>query len=406
MDIANMNEEQFGQLVEQRLRAIHDNRANGNVNPRSTTQPGGPSTSEPSAVPAGRTMRGSVAADRVLQHNISREDAAGVMGFFRGVFNRDATQVRRSAEALGGSFQVERADGDPQAVGTPGSSGEGGVLVPDQFLAMVQIELPKFTPFADRSLIRIVPMAKETLKWPKVTSKPGRPVLTPEGTVYTKRQASFGLTELVARKIGEIIPFTEEIMESSEVSMVQLLAELVGEQMAYKRNELITYGTGVGEPEGVLTNGDVSSVAWVNTSDVTKADSIINIFYGLQSQYRRDCIWMMNDAIIKLVRKLKDAENRYLWTDGFADAPATLLGRPVYENPDISTTLGAGTDESVILFGNFRRGYVLGTKNGMSVSMDSSGDDWQKDITNMKFRERWDGKVNDVKAFVKGTAVK
>ena len=147
----------------------------------------------------------------------------------------------------------------------------------------------------------------------------------------------------------------------------------------------------------MLTNANIAAPTWTATNDETKADSLFEIFHGLKSQYRSDAIWMMNDTIIKLVRKLKDGNKRYLWQDGFGAQPSTLLGRPVFENPDqLNTT---------ILFGNFKRGYVVGKKSGMQTSQDSSGADWKADIVNFKFRERWDGRVHDESAFVKAVSV-
>jgi hypothetical protein len=44
---------------------------------------------------------------------------------------------------------------------------------------------------------------------------------------------------------------------------------------------------------------------------------------------------------------------------------------------------------------------VIGKREGMTIDVNSSGTDWEKDIKNYKFRERWDGRVHDEKAFVK-----
>jgi HK97 family phage major capsid protein len=208
---------------------------------------------------------------------------------------------------------------------------------------------------------------------------------------------SFAPITLVAKKIGEIIPFTEEILASNAIGMVQVISSLVADAFAFKYNSLVTSGNGdANEPEGVLTNTNITSTAVVTTNDQTKADSLIDVFHSLASQYRKlNSIWLLNDLDIARVRKLKDTLGRYLWVDGFSARPDTLLGRPVIENPD----LPAGT----FLFGNFIRGYVIGKREGMTIDVNSSGTDWEKDIQNYKFRERWDGRVHDEKAFVKGT---
>ena len=281
----------------------------------------------------------------------------------------------------------------------------GGVLVPDGFLAEVITQLPNYTPFADSSLVRILPMAQPVVKVPRTATKPAKPGVVQEATAYPETQPVLGHVELVARKVGEIIPITEEMVMGAEIAVFQFLAELVAEQMADKRTELLTNGNGVNEPQGIRMEADVTTAAQAGSALVS--DDIVDTFYGIKSAYRPGAFWFMNDAIAKAVRKLKDSNGRYMWTDGggFGVAQPTLLGRPVYENPEISIALGSGADESEIIFGNWRQGYWLGTMAGLSMDTDSSGTDWKADITNLKFRERYDGKVGDPAAFIRLTAV-
>lgn len=360
-------------MIDERLRKLHDNRTGSGV------------TDPERRAPAG-TWRGSANPNTYVS-KLSAEDAANVMGFLRGMKNGDHVEMKRALGALGHKERLQQV----------GINQDGGVTVPYQFLNEVTVALPRVTPFADKAIVRIIPMDSETTRWTKVTQKPATPPIVAEGGTYTTGGVQFGLIELVARKIGQIIPLTEEILASNQIDMVSLIAELVAEQLAYKRNGLVTNGSGSGEPEGVMTNANIGVATWVATNDSTKADSIITIFHSLQSQYRGDAIWLMPDATIQLVRKLKDAQNRYLWVDGFGANPGSLMGRPVYENSDMTS--------AQILFGNFRRGYVIGERAGLQVEMNSSGTDWTKDIVNFKFRQRYDGKVNDEKSFVKCTNV-
>jgi HK97 family phage major capsid protein len=393
-DIVTMSQADLERLVDQRLRAARDSQSqptNGgaiNVRPdhnQSTVHDD--DRSRDSGV--NTTWRGSANPFSQRRSAMTAEQANNVLRFFQGVGEHDRSRMERSLEALG--MPRERL----QSVGV---SADGGYTVPEVFISEVLIDLPKVTPFADSNIVRIVPMTGETLRWTKVVARPANPAYVAEGTSYGKTGVTFAPITLVAKKIGEIIPFTEEITRANSIAMVQVISSLVSDAFAFKYNSLVTSGNGdAQEPEGVLTNANIAQVAWTATNDQTRADSLIEIFHGLASQYRGSAIWLLNDATIKLVRKLKDTQGRYLWTDGFGASPATILGRPVFENPDLPTTN--------ILFGNFLRGYVIGRKDGMTVDQNSSGTDWEKDIVNYKFRERWDGRVHDEKAFVNGTGV-
>lgn len=377
-----MDQAELERAVEAKLREVAGERQqpNGALNVRPESEGG---------EPEGRTTRGG---DSFFTRGskLKPDEAKNIMRFFRGINQGDFASVREASTALNDGATVERL----QQVG---NTTDGGVTVPYQFLHEVTIALPRVTPFADANIVRIIPMQSETTRWTKVTAKPSQPSTIQEGAAYPTTGVSFGLIELVARKIGEIIPLTEEILESNQIGMVQVIAELVAEQLGYKRNGLVTRGNGVSEPEGVMVNGNIAAFTWDATNAGTKADSVIGMFHSLKSQYRNDAIWLFADSTIKYVRTLKDSYGRYLWTDGFNDRPATLLGRPVFENSDMNASEG--------LFGNFRRGYVIGERDGLLVERNSSGTDWTKDIVNFKFRQRYDGKVNDEQAFVKTTTI-
>lgn len=394
-EITSLSKADLETMVDERLKAQRDTGASKGLNVRQGTTHGANASTHTDSNRQGAfgTWRGTASQSYggPIESRITEEQGAQIMRFLFGVYHQDRAAVKTAIRALNEDLQIsQRADGDPQM---QSDDTIGGVFVPTLMLNEILIELPKVTPFADSRVIRIIPMSRETVKWPKVTQKPGAPTYVKEGGTYTKRQVKFGLMELVARKFGEIIPMTEELLENSSVAMVGLISELVAEQLAYKRNLLVTSGSGANEPEGVMTNADINDVDWVPTDDQTRADSLVDIYHGVASQYRRDTVWLMNDNTVKLIRKLKDTQGRYYWTDGFDAAPSTLFGRPVFENPDL-----ADTD---ILFGNFKRGYAFGVRKGVEVDRNSSGDDWEADIVNFKFRERYDGKVNDTKAFCK-----
>lgn len=397
MDITTIDQASLEAAMEARVRSFVDHRTTGPaVVSRPPSLEGRPHTHESSAVPQGTGLwRGPMnPLFHVRQPQISQSEAGEILRFFRGVYQGDGQDQKVALQRLGAA----------RASQTVSEDSAGGIFVPEQFMDEVIIEIPRFTPFANAAIIRIVPMTSDTLKWPKVTTKPSAPTVIAEEGAYGKSRALFGFVELVARKIGQIIPMTEEILEGSSIDMVSLLSELVAEQLANKRNALVTNGTGAGEPEGVRQNSGVATSAYDDTDDKMEADSLIRFFHAVASQYRGDAIWLIHDSVIEILRKLADSNDRYLWTDGFAAAPALILGRPVFENPDIPITING--DESEILFGNFRRGYALGVRSGLFVDRNSSGEDWEADIVNFKFRERYDGKVTDASAFIRGTGVK
>lgn len=368
---------------------------------------GGPQGGEAGGQPSGYTTRGMLhwrtARGETIHDRISYEEAEKILQWFRGVSNNDMATARTAVRELHRERSVSLArQTEPMQV----SSDElGGSTVPTQFVDEVIISLPQETPFADGSLITLFPMQSPSVTLPKIKKRPTTGgTTTAEGEKYARSNAEVGTLTLFARKQGVIIPVTEEMLEGTSIDLVRILAQLVAEELARQRNNFITNGSGAEEPEGVRVNPNVATSPWDDTDDQTSAKSVSNVYHDVQQRYRTNGIWLVHNQAIKQLRVLQRTDGSFYWTDGFAATPATLMGRPVFENPDIPIDLGGGSDTEV-LFGDFMRGYVLGRLAGVEMQQDSSGEDWEADIIRMKWRERLDGKVRDENAFVRGTGL-
>src|SRR4029077_12641626 len=103
--------------------------------------------------------------------------------------------------------------------------------------------------------------------------------------------------------------------------------------------------TGTGSTTGLPTSG--ASVG---------ADVLIDLFHSVIPQYRARGSFLMNDSTIKVVRKLKDTTGQYIWQPALvAGQPDTILGRPVYADPNMAAF---GTSTKPIAFGDFS-GYFV-----------------------------------------------
>jgi HK97 family phage major capsid protein len=90
--------------------------------------------------------------------------------------------------------------------------------------------------------------------------------------------------------------------------------------------------------------------------------------YALGADYRAGATFVMNSKTTGVIRKLKDADGRYLWSDGFAAGePARLLGYPVLVAEDMPD-IAAGAHP--IAFGNFARGYTIAERPDLRVLRD------------------------------------
>ena len=67
-------------------------------------------------------------------------------------------------------------------------------------------------------------------------------------------------------------------------------------------------GIGQAEPKGLLHSAEIG----VTASTLT-ADAVIELFFSLNKQYRKNAVWVMNDETAMTLRMLKDSAGNFLW---------------------------------------------------------------------------------------------
>ena len=93
-------------------------------------------------------------------------------------------------------------------------------------------------------------------------------------------------------------------------------------------------------------------------------DEVISLIYALKAPYRKNAKFLMNDATVSALRKLKDSNGQYLWQPSLqAGQPDRLLGYEIYTSP-YAPTLAAGALS--IAFGDFQS-YWIADRTGRTV---------------------------------------
>lgn len=116
-------------------------------------------------------------------------------------------------------------------------------------------------------------------------------------------------------------------------------------------------GNGAQRPLGVFTASadGISTARDINTGSNTTilADSLHDMKYALKAQYRDTARWLFHRDGVKIIAKLKDSQNQYLWQPGLqAGQPDRLLNLPVDESEKVPNTFTA--NNYVGLLANWR----------------------------------------------------
>jgi HK97 family phage major capsid protein len=196
-----------------------------------------------------------------------------------------------------------------------------------------------------------------------------------------------GMFYVPLREIYAMPKTTQTLLDVSSLDVMSWLQSKVGEAFGAKESDAFHNGDGVSRPRGFLTHdiattadatrtwGELQYVATgtsgafaAASSTVSPADKLVDMVTSMKPQYRNGAVWLMNRNTAGTVRKFKDTEGRYVWSDSLiAGQPSTLLGYPVEIDEDMPDIAASSLS---VAFGNFQRAYTIIEKPGIKFLPD------------------------------------
>lgn len=171
---------------------------------------------------------------------------------------------------------------------------------------------------------------------------------------------------------------SQRLLDDSAFDIEGWLASRISDKFARSEAGAFVNGDGVDKPTGFLTYPTVDNDVWTwgnlgyvvtgSNTGIVDGDPIIELVYSLGAEYRANASFVMNSKTAGLVRKLKDADGRFLWSDGLAQGePARLMGYSVLIAEDMPDV---GADAMAIAFGDFANGYTIAERPDLRVLRD------------------------------------
>ena len=230
-----------------------------------------------------------------------------------------------------------------------GTDTEGGYLVPDEFERRLIESLQEENIF--RRLANVITTSSGDRKIPVVASKGTASWIDEEGAIPESDDA-FGQVSIGAYKLGTLIKVSEELLNDNVFNLEAYISKEFARRIGNKEEEAFFTGDGSGKPTGIFaaTGGAQLGITTAGATAIT-LDEMLDLFYSLKAPYRNKASFVMNDATIKAIRKLKDGQGQYLWQPSVqAGTPDTILNRPIYTSSFVPT-IEAGA--KTIAFGDF-----------------------------------------------------
>ena len=192
------------------------------------------------------------------------------------------------------------------------------------------------------------------------------------------------LLERISIKLFELAAMpkaSQRLLDDTAFDVEGWLAGKIATRFIRAEAAAFINGDGIDKPKGILLPTKITNASWTwgsigyvptgtagDFAPINAVDSIVNLVYALSAEYRANATFVMNSKTAGTVRKMKDADGRFMWTDGLAAAtPSLLMGYPVLiaeDMPDIAASTFA------IAFGDFRAAYTIAERPDLRVLRD------------------------------------
>lgn len=205
-----------------------------------------------------------------------------------------------------------------------------------------------------------------------------------EGGTIQFEDATFSQIILDAHKLHVGVKVTSELLNDAAFDLESYLMNEFGNALANAEEDAFLNGTGNGQPVGIFAAKGGAPVEKTLTADIT-GDDLVDLVYCLKRPYRKNAAFLLNDATIAAIRKLKaEGDKEYIWQPSYQQGePDRLLGYPVYTSPY--------TPADAIAFGDFSY-YNIGDR-GQRTFQDLRELFAGNDMVGFLAKERVDGKL-------------
>ena len=246
-----------------------------------------------------------------------------------------------------------------------GVAADGGYLVPDEW------DRRLIDSIEEQNIMRRLGTSITTSGLHKINIAGTKPAAAwiDEGDALTFSDATFSQISLDAHKLLVAVKVTNELLSDNAFNLENYIltqfALAVGnaEEDAFLNGPLTTPTGSAGKPKGLFTTAAAEPTGNIETNSIS-ADDIVSLIYSLKRPYRRRAVFIMNDSVISVIRKLKDENKAYMWQPSYqADEPDRLLGYPIYTSP-YAPAIAAGA--AVIAFGDMSY-YNIGDRGTRSI---------------------------------------
>jgi len=253
---------------------------------------------------------------------------------------------------------------------------DGGYLVDPQTAATIKSTLSSTASL--RAVASVVTVDATSYDVLVDHTEMGAGWATETGSMAETTTPQIDRISIALHELSALPKASQRLLDDSAFDIEGWLAGRIADKFARSEAGAFINGDGIDKPKGMLTYPQVENEIWewgnigfVTTGvsgGIASGDPIVDLVYALGAVYRANASFVMNSKTAGTIRKLKDNDGRFLWSDGLAAGePARLMGYPVLVAEDMPD-IAAGS--AAIAFGDFGAGYTVAERPDLRVLRD------------------------------------
>lgn len=277
-------------------------------------------------------------------------------------FGEFARAVHSVATGNGSDNRLRFDAAAPTTYGRESVGADGGYLVPAEFGRTIwqhSLDEGSFVPLTNN-----FPVSGNSMTFPRDETTPWgtngvRAYWQGEGVAATQTKPVLGEMSLRLKRLTALVPVTDELI-SDALAVPQYISQLAGKSIAWKVNNAIVNGSGVGEPLGFVNAGSLVTITKKSgqTAATIVAENVSGMF-GRVPRVNGSSRWLINHDAWAQLPTLSVGQMPVFLPDFQTSPDGVLMGLPVVKS-QVCATLGTTGD---IYLANFSD-YVTITKAG------------------------------------------
>lgn len=251
---------------------------------------------------------------------------------------------------------------------TVGTAATAGNYAPAEYVEELVKVITEISPV--RSVARVRQTSNKEIEVPSKTASFAAAWTAEAGTRSETTGYTTSLNTIPTHELYALVDISQALLEDSVFDLEAEMNIEFAEQFAKAEGAAFISGDGTNKPTGITNGSTVATGVTAASQTAVTADELMELVHSLKTDYARNASFMLNRTTLGEVRKLKDTAGQYIFQAGFsgeAGLPNTILGHSYVEAPDVADMAASAKP---IIFGDFRRGYMIVDRVALSVLRD------------------------------------